>query len=439
MQLKAKSIRTRLTAATCSVLGVSIPHAASAQFAEGWNVDSAVLYYAEKDRVSTVEPVINARKDLNNDEYLNFRFVIDVLTGASPNGAVPAPLTQTFTGPSGTNRFSVGANELPLDPTFSDTRVAGSLMWEKPTSRMVKRFLGANFSTEQDYTSFGASNTYTFDIHNKLTTLSAGAALNLDFVSPVGGTPTALSEVSTVASAREGDGEGEDGEEGIGGKSKLVGDLLFGVTRVLSRRTITQFNVGLGLSNGYLSDPYKILSMVNPATGELAPGSGDNRYKYVYEKRPDSRARQSLFWKINHQFTNDVVYFSYRYYQDDWGVVSHTAELRYRLELGQRHYLQPHLRYYTQSAANFYHYFLPDQDLPKYASADYRLGEMTTKTVGLQYGVQLNAASDFSLRLESIIQSGNGHPDSAVGNLRNYNLFPGLDAFAVQASFKFRF
>ena len=91
MQLKKpKQIRGALATATCALLGSHSPQpAVASEPLEGWDFDSAILYYSEQDRVTAVEPVISARKDLGDEQFINFRFVVDVLSGASANGAVP--------------------------------------------------------------------------------------------------------------------------------------------------------------------------------------------------------------------------------------------------------------------------------------------------------------------------------------------------------------
>ena len=77
MQLKQKKIAGLLSAATCSLL------CSPAQAQEGeWDVDSAILYYAEdNDRIQAIEPVISARKDLGDEEAVSLKLVIDSLTG----------------------------------------------------------------------------------------------------------------------------------------------------------------------------------------------------------------------------------------------------------------------------------------------------------------------------------------------------------------------
>ena len=52
-----------------------VSHAASDS---KWEVDSAILFYSETDRVTAVEPVVKVRKEIGQDEYVGFRVVIDV-------------------------------------------------------------------------------------------------------------------------------------------------------------------------------------------------------------------------------------------------------------------------------------------------------------------------------------------------------------------------
>ncbi len=468
MQLKRpKVIRGTLAAATCTLLGNGSTNAVAASL-QDWEFDSAVLFYNEANRVSVLEPVINLRAPLGDESFFTLHLVLDTLSGSSPNGAIPNAVEQTFSGPSGSNAYSVAAGQTPLDPTFKDERGAGSISLEKPLATNLKGVFGANASQEFDYTSVGVSASFSLDINNKLTTLTAGGAVNFDTVSPVGGAPepkspvtapvpvptdASISTVNTLASASgsavvNGENEGEGGGTGPG-KSKTVSDFLFGITQVLGRKTLLQVNYGYGKSSGYLTDPYKVLSVVDstnavspdPNCGVLAIDTNGD-CAYLHESRPDSRVRQSVYWKINHQFTDDVVYFSYRHYWDDWGVTAQTADLRYRLELGHKHYLQPHFRYSKQTAADFYHYFLINGDYSNtYASADYRLGDMTTVTTGLLYGIELSKDSEFSIRVERMVQTGESHPDVAKFSptLSSFDLFPEVKASIVQLSYRYSF
>ena len=224
-----------------------------------------------------------------------------------------------------------------------------------------------------------------------------------------------------------------------GDESKDVTDFLIGLTQVINRHTIVQFNYSLSQSDGYLTDPYKVLSVVDPVTGNPVPGpAGSGLYRYLYESRPDTRDKQSVFALLKRDFNGDVFEASYRYMTDDWGVDSHTAELRYRFNFGTSRYLQPHVRFYQQTAADFYQTLLfAGAPLPAYASADHRLGEFDGVTLGLKYGQATASGNEWSARVEYYTQSGNASPGAAVGTLANLDLYPDLNALIAQFSYKF--
>jgi hypothetical protein len=415
MQLSKKKIAGLLSAATCSLL------AGQSQAAEEWEVETSILYYSEADdRIQAIEPVIAARKDLGDDEILSWKLVVDSLTGSSASGAVPSTSPQTFTSPSGNSSYVVEANQTPLDPSFKDTRVAYSMNWDKPLDRDRRRNLGFNLSREYDFTSLGFNGLWQLDSNAKNTTWSYGANLELDAIDPVGGTPEPLSDML-------------DQDKGSGTESRHVIDLLVGVTQIIDRSSLFQVNLSLSQADGYLTDPYKLVSVVDSSSGEPL--------RQLYENRPDSRLRSALFAKYRKMLPGkDIFTASYRYMTDDWGVDSNTVDLTYRFRLGDRYYLQPHLRYYQQSAADFYRYFLVDgEPLPDEASADYRLGEMDATTVGVKFGHDIDGRHEWSVRLEQYVQSGESSPSEAFGQLAQQDLYPDVEATIVQFNYSFVF
>jgi hypothetical protein len=214
-------------------------------------------------------------------------------------------------------------------------------------------------------------------------------------------------------------------------------DLLVGVTQVLGRRTLGQINYSMSRASGYLSDPYKVVSVVDGVTGDPVPYLGGINL-YRFESRPDERLKHSLFAQVRHHFSRDFIDASYRFMTDDWGVTSHTVDLRYRWKWHDKAYWQPHLRWYTQTAADFYTFGLIDgAALPANASADYRLGELDAYTVGLKYGRSLSDRREWSVRVEYYSQSGDGSPPQAFGSLTAFDLFPTVDAVIVQGGFTF--
>ena len=100
--------------------------------------------------------------------------------------------------------------------------------------------------------------------------------------------------------------------------------------------------------------------------------------------------------------------------------------------------MQPHLRWYTQTAADFYTpYLLNGAPLPDHASADYRLGALDDTTLGLKVGKVGQDGREYSLRVEYYRQSGRAPPDAAFGSLTGLDLFPTVDAAIAQFQVRF--
>ncbi len=434
--MQLNKITKKLGIASCALLQVPVI-AVNASESEDWDIDTAFLYYSEGDgRVSAFEPAIYAGKNIGDEgerERVDLRLVIDVLTGATPNGAHPSSVVQTFTTPSGNKSYTVQPGDNPLDDSFRDTRVAIGADWTLPINRLSRVKIGFNASKEYDYLSLGVSGTYFKDLNNKNTTLSAGVAFNNDTLSPEGEIPIALSPMREPSDTnREG-----------GSDSKTITDFIFGVTQVINRKTLIELNYSYGMSDGYLSDPFKIVTVVDPITG-LPDNSAllnvnADALPYVYENRPDSRQRNSWLFRTAHHLSEDVIHFSYRYFWDDWGITSNTFDFKYRYEMG-RSYLQPHLRYYMQDQADFYRHNLiqgSDVDasgnvLVSEVSSDSRLMKMTTSTVGLKYGYALGANSELSVRGEFMTQSFDD------GDVPVIEETPDLDAIILNVGYSLR-
>lgn len=423
MQLTKKNrIGAALASASCALLGVQ--QASAAETDElGWKIDAALLYYTEQDRVQATEPTIKAQKTFANEQKLNLNLVVDTLTGASPNGAAPTDVVQTFTRPSGVGSYTVPAGDIPLDDTFHDTRVQIGAGWEAPINRLTRYNIGANFSNEYDYTSLSVNGGLSRDFNKKNTTLSIGMAYAADSLSPEGGIPTPLASMAAPGAVQPRDGNDD---------TKDVVDVVIGLTQVITPRLLMQFNIGLSESSGYLNDPFKIVSIVDANGRPL---------DYIYENRPDSRSKQTLFWSSKYHLPmGDTLDVSYRFMTDDWGIDSHTLDFHYRWNITDTVYLQPHLRWYQQSAADFYrHSLAASEPLPHEVSADYRLAEFDATTLGLKFGYLLGENKEFSARLESYQQRGDSSPSDAIGVQKNYDMFPDLDALIFQVGYSFSF
>ncbi|MEY4376634.1 MAG: hypothetical protein RJB26_1184 [Pseudomonadota bacterium] len=408
------TLRKRLMLAGCALLGAT--SAVHAEDTKDWQVDSAVLYYKESGgRVQAIEPVINVKHDFGDEHVLGLKFTYDSLTGGSPTGGVVATSPQTTVSPSGHSRTTIAAGDLPLDSNFKDQRFALDGNWSQPIGNDFKVALGAGFSHERDWTAATANAGVSRDFLQHNLTVNLGVSGEYDRINPVGGVPQALSNASLGLKS------GNESRNGVGGQ--------LGFTVVMSRNWLVRANFNYDRSSGYQTDPYKILSVVN-ADGTVANS--------LYESRPDKRARKSVYLESRVGLRNDdALSVSYRRMQDDWGIHSDTAEVKYHYAIDDRTYVEPHVRWYQQTAADFYQVMLHSgAAVPTFASADSRLGAFSAPTVGIKVGRTDEDGNELSVRLDYYQQTGK-NVAKGPGILAPYNLYPGMKAVMLQVGWRF--
>ncbi|PSW06619.1 DUF3570 domain-containing protein [Photobacterium lipolyticum] len=397
-----------------------------------WDYDTAIMYYGEDDsRVSALEGMVGATRTNGDDQTLSLKLTVDSLTGASPTGAVPQNEAQTFTRPSGNGSYTVAPGDTPLDDTFKDTRVQLNASWASPINRDWDWSTGVHISKEYDYLSLGANIGFSRSLNQNNTVLTMGLGGYFDTIEPEGGIPEPLTAMvlrdnfTSEAAYRE----AFNATRGESSDTKTTTELNVGISQVINRWLITSLNYSFAQVDGYLTDPFKLISVVD---------DDGVAQQNLYENRPDSRTKHALFWQTKAYLNGQVLDIGYRYMFDDWEIQSHTIDFRYNYQFGSGHYLEPHLRFYRQSEADFYAPFLMEgQSVPTYASADYRLGKMNTYTVGLKYGMLLNNSQEVSVRLEYYMQQPEDAGFSAPGQLSGLDLYPDVQAVILQLNYHF--
>ncbi len=281
---------------------------------------------------------------LGTEARLKFTGVIDAIAGATPTGQPAAT-------PGGA---------VPLT-SIEDRRKAWTLDVSRQFGR-VNLAVGAADSRESDYVSTGFSLNTLTDFNQKNTTLLVGVAGTSD-------------EVSVFFQPERAD--------------KRTFDAIVGLTQLLDTKSTLQFNFSYGRASGYLSDPYKIIQKKT----EILPGLflpltfGENR--------PAERDKWIAYAAYNRSFDqlHGAVETSYRLYHDSFGITSHTVALAWFQHLGPQFIISPAMRFYQQSAADFYAVSLdgstitpgstPNPSGP-FFSADYRLTSLRTLTYGVK-------------------------------------------------------
>jgi hypothetical protein len=414
MQLKTTaasatgSVRGALRAAASVLLAggavAAVASAAHAADAPRWQFDSSGLLYGELHRTTVVEPMARMTRLFSKGSSLTAQVDFDAITGASPSGAQPSGVVQTTTTPSG-NTKTVPAGDLPLTD-FHDVRGAVDLEYAQPIGSHLTATTGGHWSKEQDYRSLGGRAQLSLEAFQRLSTFTLGASANADVITPLDGTRAAFTE---------------DDRTGVDSNDKHARSWLVGTSRVMTRRWLLGATGTYSEEWGYLSDPYKVVSTLDPVTGHTTGA--------LHERRPDRRLRRDVLVSSVYHHTTDVSYLSYRYYWDDWGVQAHTGDFRIRHDFDETHFVQPHVRFSHQGEADFYSYGIVEGSAkPDFATSDYRLGMLNTVTVGATYGFDLaSVPGQITVRGEFMRQWGRGYPDVAVGSQKTYNLAPGVN------------
>ena len=105
---------------------------------------------------------------------------------------------------------------------------------------------------------------------------------------------------------------------------------------------------------------------------------GTNR---EFESVPDKRRRDAISIRYKHALQQNSIQLGFGYYWDNWGIDSSTVELRYYYWSNERIMLEPHLRLYTQSPADFFaDTFASTQNS---MSSDSDLGDFQSYSTGL--------------------------------------------------------
>ena len=150
-----------------------------------------------------------------------------------------------------------------------------------------------------------------------------------------------------------------------------------GLTQVLNKDAVVGVDFSYTRSTGYLSNPYKGVSVlfVNPdplAVQNLFPDAPDGsllgEMRTFVERRPDVRNQYGVGGRYV-QYINSLdaaLHFNYQFSADDWGIQAHTFDADWVQPLGGGWIVTPRIRYYSQDAATFYTpYLIQNQALVK--------------------------------------------------------------------------
>jgi len=332
-----------LTAAAMALPGVHV-RAADAPGENPWAVDATHLEYSESGhRMSVRVNQASANVPLGENIQLKGNFIQDLMSGASPIFNAPGPggkTQQVLTGASVFDNRKAG--DIGISASFGDGQATLRQGWSK----------------ENDYKSRWNSIEGRWDLNQKSTTLAAGVAFSDDGVSS------------------------HDAPDDF--QTRLKRDLFVGVTQVLNERSLVAVSLAHSYTNGFLSDPYKLVFV---QSGGLLP-----------DARPGHRQQTAVTAKYITYIPaiDSALHLTGSLSSDSWGIHSGALELQWKKELPAEWLVNAGGRYYTQSSADFYAplYLSQPGDLH---SSDYRVAGFGS--IGWLAGVTKQVTPNFSVQI----------------------------------------
>lgn len=349
-------------------------------------------YRENDDRIHIRTHSIGFEKELSSRITSRGLLIYDGISGATPTGEAAA----------------TGSTKLP-SVNIEDIRRAATLDFSFRYGRNTST-PSISYSEESDYVSRGFALTHSIDFNQKDTTLVIGAAHNFDSVKG-GPIKTFLAKQTT--------------------------DILVGWNQVVTPTTLFSANLTFGYADGYLADPYRVASFILPDSPDPI-FSDPSQAIPKSEQRPQHRFKQVGLVSFTQAIKplRASIEGEYRLYHDDWGITANTISLTWFQKVTKHLTLSPTVRYYRQSAADFYapsfrglsfdqyaggtkasffdgsfYSFADDPGFPApdepgvqiidvpprpaYFSADYRLSKLEAWTFGI--GAQARIADHFTI------------------------------------------
>ncbi|MCR8668181.1 DUF3570 domain-containing protein [Aestuariibaculum sp. M13] len=449
---------------------------------ESTEVDFLTSYYTQDgnnasvtggigtEKLTDFTPTIVVSVPLNADDVLTVDAGISAYSSASSSNLNP------FDSSSGAS--AGGGDDLEDDDVFNTNGPIGSPwvassgasqsdVWGSVTidyshssdDRNTILNVDASFASEFDYSSIGFGGGITKLFNDKNTTLNVSGKVYLDSWRPR--YPTELdSYYESNGNLNNGffqnvpiyDQLGNEINKNgvvawkpvmspfIEDKSRNSYSVSVSFSQILSRNMQFSLFFDLVQQKGWLSNPMQRVYfgdvgnfyMGNPSS---IPNYTSTTNKDVFqladdiERLPDSRFKIPVGMRLNYYLNEMFVLRTYyRYYSDDWGITSHTAEVEVPIKISSKFTLYPSYRYYTQTAADYFAPYEMNLSTSEFYTSDYDLSEFNAN----QYGFGVNYTDIFAkahiwkFGLKSIDLKYN-----------NYKRNTGLKANIVSAGFKF--
>ena len=307
---------------------------------------------------------------MNPDDVLTVDAGISAYTSASssnvnPLDGNPNNNTSPFSASSGASRQDVLAYFNPSYQHSSEDR---------------NSTVSANvyISSEYDYFSVGFGGGYSRMFNEKNTEIGISANVFLDKWNPQ--YPIELRN-GFFDNRTTGNGEYVSNFTSFEKENRNSYAVSFSFSQILAKRLQGAVFLDLVKQQGLLSTPFQRVYFGDTADFFIE----EFQLADDVERLPETRFKVPFGARLNY-FLGDrfVVRSYYRFYADDWGINSHTANLEVPIKISDAFTVYPSYRYYTQTAADYFYpkeealsslnFYTSDYDLSGYDANQFGIG-----------------------------------------------------------------
>ncbi len=367
---------------------------------EATEVDILASYYSQDgsnaavtggigtEELTDVAPTIMVSIPMNDDDILTIDAAISAYTSASS---------------SNINPFDGGNSQ--ADPFVASSGASSSDTWFNVTGSYSHSSDDRNtiltgklsVSNEYDYTSLGIGGSFTKLFNEKNTELSLHGNVYIDswkliypyelrpFTYGDNGIGNFLFNAYEITGNENYDPQFTELSQK--GRNSYSAGINF--SQILSKKLQASLAVDLVLQDGLLSTPFQRVYFAD------VPDTFIQNFQLAddIEHLPSSRLKTAVGGRLNY-YLNEIFVLRtyYRYYTDDWGIKSHTANVEIPIKISQKFTLYPSYRYYNQTAADYFAGYEQHNSGEEFYTSDYDLSKYTAN----QYGFGINYTDIFT-------------------------------------------
>jgi hypothetical protein len=356
---------------------------------------------------------------LNDDDILTISATASAYTSASSSNGNPFDLT----GASGDddedddNGGGFANGEIIGSPWVSSSGASKSDTWvsfdadysHSSDDRNFTWNANASFSIEYDYLSIGFGGGLLKQFNEKNTTLGLSANVFLDTWSPI--YPTELKSYEEVnGNLNEGFFDGAtivdqngntssnwspvDNFDLIQDKSRNSFSASISFSQIVNKNAQISLFLDVVKQQGWLGNPmhrvyFGDIDNYYIGNTESIPNYTSQTNSDVFqladdiERLPETRFKIPIGARFNYYINETFVARTYyRFYTDDWGVTSHTAEVELPIKISDKFTLYPSYRYYTQTGADYFAPFEQSLSTQEFYTSDYDLSGFNSNQFG---------------------------------------------------------